>query len=462
MHSPTKTLSSCIHARRLLLLLVCAFAKRHAVVTASIVQLTAQQFKEMIDNGSFSAVIDVRRKDEWDVGHIAGATFMENLGLFGSVGQVSTPEDLAGCEYCSIAAYCRSGARAQGALTILRDNGFKGNLYNGQGTSQWESAGYPLVQTDSATPPCTVDMEVADECQEALCETSLADASPCLPPDTSEPGLGAFCFSGRSVVDVKDKGQIAVESLRIGDWVRARDGRFALVYSFGHFQPNANTDYLQILSESMDTKSPLEISAEHLIYVAQHHHRASTQGKKLVPAGTIQIGDFLLTENGSLSPVVSIRTVQRVGAYSPLTESGNLLVNGVLASSYVSRGWVMESTGVSGETLHWLQHGAVTPYRMFCYLSGRCKREHYDRSTGFSAFDQFWYQLEEWQLRQRRWIRTILLFLIFPPTLCFICLGILTESTMSKTMFHLGVALVGFWVWKNADKIQRKNAGERK
>ena len=41
------------------------------------------------------------------------------------------------------------------ALDNLIAAGFNGTLYNGKGTSQWTSAGYPLVTTDSVVPPCT-------------------------------------------------------------------------------------------------------------------------------------------------------------------------------------------------------------------------------------------------------------------------------------------------------------------
>lgn len=48
-----------------------------------------------------------------------------------------------------------SGARASVALQNLINAGFNGTLYNGQGTSQWENAGYNLVDDNSVTPPCT-------------------------------------------------------------------------------------------------------------------------------------------------------------------------------------------------------------------------------------------------------------------------------------------------------------------
>lgn len=51
--------------------------------------------------------------------------------------------------------YCRSGARAGVAIQLLLDSGFNGTIYNGQGVSQWQREGYPLVTTPSALPRCS-------------------------------------------------------------------------------------------------------------------------------------------------------------------------------------------------------------------------------------------------------------------------------------------------------------------
>ncbi|KAL3941730.1 MAG: hypothetical protein SGBAC_003974 [Bacillariaceae sp.] len=112
--------------------------------------------KNGIDNGEFDAIIDVRRQDEWDTGHIEGATFAINLAIFGDTSEVTaSPADFLGCETCTLLVYCRAGPRATAAIEKLIAAGFNGTLYNGQGTRQWEEAGFPLFTTDSVVPPCT-------------------------------------------------------------------------------------------------------------------------------------------------------------------------------------------------------------------------------------------------------------------------------------------------------------------
>ena len=70
-----------------------------------------------------------------------------------------------------------------------------------------------------------------------------------------------------------------MDQLKIGDLVLSGDGSFSKVYSFAHKQPNTKMQYLHVLTASMDKNQPLEISAEHLIYV----HKEASSAKKLVP-----------------------------------------------------------------------------------------------------------------------------------------------------------------------------------
>lgn len=153
----------------------------------AITQLDSLTFYQLLQEepATFNAVIDVRSSSEWEEGRIENATFVENLASFGTgMDEVSTPSDLAGCQNCSIVAYCGSGARAQIALENLLDAGFQGRLYNGQGVSQWTAAGLPLVtDVDSVTPPCTVNATAGEQCQCRL--ESLACAEAGVPGDDS-------------------------------------------------------------------------------------------------------------------------------------------------------------------------------------------------------------------------------------------------------------------------------------
>lgn len=126
--------------------------------------LEGDEFKAMIDNGDFFAILDVRTKAEFDAGHIEGATLVESLSSYGTDQQVATPEDLQGCEDCTMAVYCQTGNRAAAAIAVLQDAGFRGDLFNGQGTIQLVAAGFDLVKDSSVEPSCVGNPAVSEEC----------------------------------------------------------------------------------------------------------------------------------------------------------------------------------------------------------------------------------------------------------------------------------------------------------
>ena len=41
------------------------------------------ELKAKLDAGAFGAVVDVRRREEWDAGHIAGATLLASFNTAG-------------------------------------------------------------------------------------------------------------------------------------------------------------------------------------------------------------------------------------------------------------------------------------------------------------------------------------------------------------------------------------------
>jgi len=190
----------------LLLLLLGSFCTPPLVSGQSdpfaVTELDAVTFKQYIDDSNkFDVIVDVRTFAEWQTGHIEGATLVENLASFGSGAstEIGTPADLAGCEYCNIAVYCRSGSRARQALNNLIAAGFKGRLYNGLGVSQWEGEDYPLVDTPSVIPPCTVDPDVSEQCRLAyLAYTGGGDGDGV--------GSGAVCQSAATCGDCLNSG----------------------------------------------------------------------------------------------------------------------------------------------------------------------------------------------------------------------------------------------------------------
>ena len=244
-----------------------------------------------------------------------------------------------------------------------------------------------------------------------------------------------------------------MDALQIGDAVQISDGTFSMVYGFGHRASSLKTPtkYLQVFASNMDAGDPLEISPEHLIYVQSGTTTLQT-APKLVAAGDLKVGDRLWTVHGSPSPILWIRHVFRQGVYAPLTVSGNLLVNGVLASSYVSRDWLKDH--VSGDTLHQFQHGALLPVRLVC-SSGvmNCGHwERYNNVTGYATWVQFWFDIEQWMLRLPLVWRASFLTLLLVPAALITLAGKVLLMPLHAWVVQGVIAVVGYLIWKGGRK----------
>jgi hypothetical protein len=177
------------------------------------------------------------------------------------------------------------------------------------------------------------------------------------------------CFSGSNSVEVKDRGVIFMHQLQIGDYVKAGidDLTYSRVYSFAHLDRQADVEYLQIYVEA--TQPPIEISKRHLLYMGDG---------TLVPAEMVRTGDKLVYQ-GKQRSVVRIQTIKRHGLYHPVTESGDIVVSGVRASTYAS------VLGVDSNLESFVTHLILSPLRMACRFNfAICKNEEYT-VEGFST-----------------------------------------------------------------------------
>lgn len=157
------------------------FLWSHCIVaTESAIRfLTSQQLFNGMQEDRFDVVGDVRSAEDYARGHIPNVTHLELLHLAGRANQRATVADLDGCEFCHIVLYSTDGNRAQDALLLLENAGFK-NLYNGLGVDQWAFAGYPLVtRADNVVPRCTVNPAVSAACEaKHLADNPTAPAAP--------------------------------------------------------------------------------------------------------------------------------------------------------------------------------------------------------------------------------------------------------------------------------------------
>ena len=96
----------------------------------SYTQISQDQAKEMIEKEDGHIIVDVRRQDEFETGHIPGAICIPNE----SIG-TEQPEDLPDLNQV-ILVYCRSGNRSKQAAQKLFDMGYT-NVYEFGGIIDW-------------------------------------------------------------------------------------------------------------------------------------------------------------------------------------------------------------------------------------------------------------------------------------------------------------------------------------
>jgi rhodanese-related sulfurtransferase len=93
-------------------------------------KISASDAKARLDSGDTLILLDVRTKEEFDAGHIAGAVLLPNETI------VDTPPEALPDLNAEILIYCRSGNRSAQAAKKLVAMGYT-NVYDFGGIIDW-------------------------------------------------------------------------------------------------------------------------------------------------------------------------------------------------------------------------------------------------------------------------------------------------------------------------------------
>jgi hypothetical protein len=222
-----------------------------------------------------------------------------------------------------------------------------------------------------------------------------------------------------------------MKDILIGDLVQTVGAKFEPVYTFAHSSPESSTVFLQI---STDWGNKLEVTGNHLVFV---------QDRGMVPASTVQVGEVLRTSTDEGQQVFSIDVVTTKGIFAPLTPSGTILVDNVLASTYVSLkedDVVLKLGGISlGLTYHSLEHAALFPLRLRCYYLGHCLDESYS-DDGIASWAQVPHRFAQWYLKQKAGLLSAMLSVMLAIALSVmavieVCLAMPSSGTAVSLSF---------------------------
>ena len=112
--------------------------KKSAII-GTYANMGVDEFQTLIANPAVQ-LLDVRTRDEYDDGHIAGATLVDvnDTTFVDQAMAVLDPQR-------QVAVYCRSGRRSARAASLLTARGFKVTNLDG-GVMAWQDAGKTLVK----------------------------------------------------------------------------------------------------------------------------------------------------------------------------------------------------------------------------------------------------------------------------------------------------------------------------
>ena len=212
--------------------------------------------------------------------------------------------------------------------------------------------GRDCAQTNECLDPTQNDCEVAthvclDRRPPKKWECVERTPSP-TPAPTPRPTKAPVCFPGDASVVVKDKGQVEMRNLRIGDHVLGSDGKFYLVYAFGHQDFNGSTDYVRLYTNA--TVSPLEISPAHFLFLHEQ------QELPVLPE-SLKKGDIVLGTDNQPFMITKIEYIVSKGIFAPFTTDGTIVVNGIVCSSYA---FSFPLANDSSDYLYWGQYKIMT------------------------------------------------------------------------------------------------------
>jgi len=179
------------------------------------------------------------------------------------------------------------------------------------------------------------------------------------------------CFSRFNDVEVQGKGMTAMDAIKVGDYVRTGNDNFSRVFSLAHLDHEFEADFLQVYAEGLE--KPLEITGMHMLFASG----------KPIRADEVNVGDML-----GESKVSEIKSIKRNGVYAPITESGDIVVSGIHASSYYA---FLDRIPFNQ---HVMSHFFFAPHRLVCSFDfDLCKNEGH--TNGYTNFAYWAIQIME-------------------------------------------------------------------
>lgn len=143
--------------------------------------------------------------------------------------------------------------------------------------------------------------------------------------DTKEPQMSSeddsVCFPAHATVQMEGGSVNELRHLRIGDRVLVGRNTYSSVFMFTHRLGDVRHAFVRLTAQS---GHEITLTSGHYLYV----------NDVMTAAAAVQIGDMLSLADGSNSQVTGVESVSAIGLFNPQTVHGDIVVNGVRASTY--------------------------------------------------------------------------------------------------------------------------------
>lgn len=132
-----------------------------------------------------------------------------------------------------------------------------------------------------------------------------------------------ICFPADGQVKLDDGSFKRMDQLVIGDNVQVAPNTYSKIFSFTHQDARSFQSFVSLKTAS---GHELVVTPSHYVYADDVS----------MPAKDVRKGMTLRVETGLPSVVVDVGRVKKAGLYNPQTVQGDIMVNGVLATTYTS------------------------------------------------------------------------------------------------------------------------------
>ncbi|RMZ99091.1 Neurogenic locus Notch [Brachionus plicatilis] len=196
------------------------------------------------------------------------------------------------------------------------------------------TSGYegPFCEVEKCNPRCKYGVCKRDPNGNYYCECASSYSGPSC--------NSLVCFSGDTLVATRDRGTVKISDLKRGDYIKTFDRsgnewKYSRFVTYLHENRNIIASYIKLTTSSNRT---LTVSPLHFIARVKQ----GSEKIEFVFAKHLKLNDLLITEKKeSNSPFEFDRLVQKeevmeAGAFAPLTETGTVYVNSILASCYAN------------------------------------------------------------------------------------------------------------------------------